>query len=171
MSGFQFQYRGLILHIRMLMWLLSGSFATLPGIWHHIWSCHCPWPLISQVCISRDICRHLPASDWSSVCISCLWLADSVITASPSQSLRSIVSILVLTLGGSCRQCVVYSRAWGPIRGGGGGAASQYQPSRVQGTLQRAQYRSQINDNFLSGVQVFYTGHWHLASTNCQELN
>ena len=79
-SGFRFRY--LIpdmLHIRVLMWLLSGSFATLPGIWHHIWSCHCPWPLISQVCISRDICRHLPASDWSSQCISGLWLADSVI--------------------------------------------------------------------------------------------
>ena len=78
-----------LFYIVVLMLLLSGSFAT--NAWHltsYLGSCHCPWPLISQVCISRDIWAHLPASDWLAVCISGLWLADSVITASPSQSPR-----------------------------------------------------------------------------------
>ena len=155
MSGFRFRYLEpdvIVVSVICHAWHLTS----------YLGSCHCPWPLISQVCISRDICRHLPDSDWSSVCISGLWLADSVITASPSQYR---VNLWVLTLGGSCRQCVVYSRARGPISAGGGKAASQHQPS----TLQGAQYRSRINDNFLSGVQVFYSGHSHLA--NCQELN
>ena len=159
-----------MLHIVMiLMWLLSRSFAT--AAWHltsYLGSCHCPWPLISQVCISRDIWSHLPASDWLSVCISGLWLADSVITASPSQSpllyrvhLSSHTRRQLPPVSG----CTAVTSDQSQTREGRRAAnhRAEYSTDITLETWRSTDYRSMIT--FCLECKCFFkhTGHWHLT--------
>ena len=132
----------------------------LPGIWHHIWEVvTAPDPLSPKFAfpgISGHISRPLIGSLCASLASD--WLIVS--SPHPPHNLRaSIVSISVLTLSGSCRQSPGV-QPWPVTNQRAGRWDSQPMRARqcVQGTAQTLHSEAgglEINDNFLSGMQVF----------------
>ena len=142
----------------------------MPGIWHHIWEVvTAPDPLSPKFAFPR-ISGHIssPLIGPLRATLSSDWLIVS--SPHPPRNLRaSIVSISVLTLGGTCRQSPGV-QSW-PLtneeRGRGGGQPMGARQC-VQGTAQTLhsgaeEYRSMITFCLECKCFKHTEGHWHLT--------